>query len=60
MMREEGLDRDMATPTVLAKEYFNQIKAPKGKQWVEFPNSAHFPMYEESTAFAEILKRAVK
>lgn len=51
---------DMATPTALAKEYFAQIKAPKGKEWVEFPSSAHFPMYEEPTAFVALLKRAAR
>lgn len=51
---------DMATPTALVKEYFGQIKAPQGKQWVEFANSAHFPMYEEPAVFVELLKRAVK
>lgn len=50
---------DMATPTVLAKDYFQKISAPKGKEWVEFSNSAHFPMYEEPAAFLKLLKRVV-
>lgn len=53
-------NQDMATPTILAKAYFNQILAPKGKQWVEFPRSAHFPMYEEPKAFLELMKKAVR
>lgn len=49
---------DMATPTTLAKKYFEKLNAPKGKEWVEFSSSAHFPMYEEPKAFLSLLQRA--
>jgi pimeloyl-ACP methyl ester carboxylesterase len=51
---------DMATPTKLSKDYFNLLIAPKGKEWVEFSESAHFPMYEEPSKFLGVLKRAAK
>lgn len=51
---------DMATPIAVAKEYFDKLTAPKGKYWVEFHNSAHFPMYEEPQEFLSLLKRAAK
>lgn len=51
---------DMATPTAVAKEYFDRLAAPKGKHWVEFHNSAHFPMYEEPQEFLLLMRRAVK
>lgn len=51
-------DHDMATPTYLAKEYFKVLEAPKGKIWIEFRNSAHFPMYEEPEKFLGVLKKA--
>lgn len=50
---------DMAAPTELAKEYFNQLSAPQGKEWIEFSNSAHFPMYEEPLKFHEVVKKAI-
>lgn len=43
---------DMVTPTVLAREYFESIKAPQ-KHWIEFDQSAHFPFFEEPKRFAE-------
>jgi pimeloyl-ACP methyl ester carboxylesterase len=52
-------DHDWATPTSLAKEYFEQVKAPKGKKWVSFKQSAHFPMYEESENFLVCLRESV-
>ena len=47
---------DMATPTSIARNYFSVLKADK--EWVDFPASAHFPMYEEPEKFLELLKRA--
>lgn len=49
---------DFNTPTILARDYFDELNAPKGKHWVEFENSAHFPFYEEPGKFLEVLKRA--
>lgn len=49
---------DMATPPILARKYFDQLAAPKGKHWVEFAGSAHFPMYEEPEKFLSLLKQA--
>lgn len=51
---------DMATTTAIAKEYFDKLTALKGKHWVEFHNSAHFPMYEEPQEFLSLMKRTVK
>jgi len=42
---------DLATPTSLVKNYYNKVLAPKGKIFIEFKNSAHFPMYEEPELF---------
>jgi pimeloyl-ACP methyl ester carboxylesterase len=51
---------DMATPAKLSRAYYDQVAAKKGKQWVEFANSAHFPMYEEPEKFLGLLKTAGK
>ncbi len=45
---------DYETPFELIEEYFNIIKAPY-KEMVWFENSAHFPFYEESQKFNEIM-----
>lgn len=47
---------DLATPTELAKSFFDRISAPKGKQWIEFSNSAHFPMFEEQEKFLKTMR----
>ncbi len=49
---------DLATPTALARDYFDKVHATSGKTWVSFEHSAHFPMYEEPAQFLELLKRA--
>ncbi len=51
---------DMATPTVLASEYYRGFSSAKGKQWVDFEKSAHFPMYEEPQKFLKLMLEAVK
>lgn len=48
---------DLATPTELVKKYFDKTLAPKGKEFIEFKNSAHFPMFEEAALFAETMKK---
>lgn len=50
---------DMATPPTLAKKYFDNLVAPKGKHWVDFRDAGHFPMYEEPEKFLSLLKQAV-
>lgn len=51
---------DMATPTNLAREYFDNFNSPKGKYWVEFKKSAHFPMYEEPESFLRVMRKVVE
>lgn len=43
---------DMATPTPLARSYFDALMAPRGKAWALFENAAHFAMYEDRRGFA--------
>ena len=47
----------MATPTELAHMYFDAVRAEGGKSWVLLDSSAHFPFYEEPTAFSESIWR---
>jgi hypothetical protein len=47
----------MATPTELAHMYFDAVRAEGGKSWVLLDYSAHFPFYEEPTAFSESIWR---
>ena len=49
---------DLNTPTELARNYFDDLKADAGKTWIEFDESAHFPMYEEPNRFLQVLKSA--
>jgi pimeloyl-ACP methyl ester carboxylesterase len=46
---------DLVTPTSLARRYFERIKAPR-KAFIVFPESAHFPMYEEPQRFAATMR----
>lgn len=55
----QGL-HDMATPTTLAKEYYDKLVTTQGKKWIEFKNSAHFPMYEEPEVFLKVLLENTK
>jgi pimeloyl-ACP methyl ester carboxylesterase len=52
-------ERDMATPTTLARLYFDALRAPRGKQWVEVPHAAHFVMWEHPQEFADIVAAAL-
>jgi pimeloyl-ACP methyl ester carboxylesterase len=45
---------DKTTPYSLAKEFFQQIKAPQ-KEFFSFDNSAHSPIMEEPQKFNSIL-----
>ena len=49
---------DYQTAYVVAKEYFDSLKAPV-KEFFPFDNSAHSPIIEEPLKFEEILKRIV-
>jgi pimeloyl-ACP methyl ester carboxylesterase len=46
---------DLVTPVTLARRYFERIQAPE-KAFILFPNSAHFPMYEEPQRFAAVMR----
>jgi pimeloyl-ACP methyl ester carboxylesterase len=50
---------DYETPAPLVKEYATTLKAPR-KKLIWFENSAHFPFYEESSAFNKALVNVVK
>ena len=47
-------DHDQNTPGVLAREWFDALKAPY-KEWVPFHESAHSPIKEESQLWGETL-----
>ena len=51
---------DMNTPTELAKEYFDDIEAPRGKHWIVFEDAAHLPMYEQPQQFLDVLKSTLQ
>ena len=46
---------DYTTPYSVAKEFFNQLKAPQ-KEYFSFENSAHSPVMEEVEKFNSIVK----
>lgn len=46
---------DMATPTQLARSFYTSLYAAKGKEWVEFSDSSHFPMWEEPRKFQQVM-----
>ncbi|MDR0840576.1 MAG: alpha/beta hydrolase [Christensenellaceae bacterium] len=50
---------DYQTSTVLAKEYFDKLKAPE-KQYFVLENSAHGVITEEPEQFARIIKESLK
>jgi pimeloyl-ACP methyl ester carboxylesterase len=50
---------DFNTPTPLVREFFDGLQATRGKTWIEFENSAHFPFYEEPLRFRSVLQKAV-
>jgi pimeloyl-ACP methyl ester carboxylesterase len=49
---------DYDTPFALAEEYYKILEAPK-KEFFWFENSAHFPFYEESQKFNNIMINTV-
>jgi pimeloyl-ACP methyl ester carboxylesterase len=46
---------DFQTSYVIAKEYYDSLKAPV-KKFYSFKNSAHSPIFEEPEKFENILK----
>ena len=50
---------DYTTPYPLAKEFYDQLKAPE-KAFYTFENSAHSPVMEEVEKFNGILKKKIK
>lgn len=53
---------DYMTPSAVAYSYFEKLKAPE-KQFIWFEESAHFPHFEETEKFHEVmleLKKAMK
>ena len=45
---------DMTTPISLAREYYDAISAPD-KRFFTFPQTAHFPHYEQPERFLEVM-----
>ncbi len=45
---------DYQTPYVLARQYFDKVKAPR-KQFFSFTNTAHSPLYEHPETFHQLL-----
>ena len=50
---------DYQTPHLVAKEFFEQLKAPE-KEFFSFENSAHSPVMEEVEKFNKLLKDILK
>jgi pimeloyl-ACP methyl ester carboxylesterase len=50
---------DVIVSALLAKEYFEMLEAPAGKQLILFEHSAHRPFDEETEKFLEVLKKQV-
>jgi pimeloyl-ACP methyl ester carboxylesterase len=46
---------DYVAPSSIAEQYYQALRAPKGKQLIWFEESAHMPQYEEPGKFREIL-----
>lgn len=48
---------DMNNPTVLVKEYYENLIAPQGKEYVLFSHSAHGIFWDEPVRFeAEVIR----
>ena len=50
---------DYQTPSSLAKEFYDQLKAPQ-KEFFTFENSAHSPMMEEAARFNRIVREKIQ
>ncbi|UNC91262.1 hypothetical protein [Candidatus Contubernalis alkaliaceticus] len=52
---------DMNNPTLLVKEYYEELAAPEGKEFIMFEHSAHGVFWDEPGRFeAEIIKALEK
>jgi pimeloyl-ACP methyl ester carboxylesterase len=49
---------DRMAPFEVSQQYFAALNAPK-KEWIWFENSAHFPQWEESEKFHDLLTKKV-
>jgi pimeloyl-ACP methyl ester carboxylesterase len=49
---------DHMAPVEVSQQYFAALNAPK-KEWIWFENSAHFPQWEESEKFHDLLTKKV-
>jgi len=50
---------DMATPTAIVENFYNNLDAKNGKKLIIFENSAHFPMIEEKEKYEDLLVNLV-
>ncbi len=50
---------DIIVSALLAKEYFEMLEAPAGKQLILFEHSAHRPFDEEREKFLEVMKKRI-
>jgi len=50
---------DMATPTIVVKDFYGSLDAEKGKHFILFEHSAHLPMIEEKVKYEELLINTV-
>ncbi len=48
---------DYAVTATVAHRYFDALQAPRGKEFIWFENSSHFPNFEEPRKFREVMKR---
>ena len=47
---------DYTVPADMAAQYYDVLDAPRGKTWVWFEESAHFPCFEEPTKFDQVME----
>jgi len=50
---------DMNNPTVIVEEFYENIVATEGKEFIIFENSAHFPIIEEKKKYEDLLINTV-
>ncbi|MGY5880400.1 MAG: alpha/beta hydrolase [Candidatus Thorarchaeota archaeon] len=54
-----GGKSDMITPTVLVEDFYNSLDAEKGKKFIIFEKSGHWPMLEEKDKYDDSLINVV-
>lgn len=47
---------DYAVTATIAHRYFEALQAPRGKEFIWFENSSHFPDFEEPRKFQQVMK----